>query len=270
MSLSCAIVGNTSLLPHPNISIRAVCDPSADDGKALAAALECPWYARPEEMLAAQPGLEALWLCPDGAGRLTYDPVKMAAFGRHLVLDLSLPITAEQYNQILSIASQKGATIHTILPPIPDLPALGELYAVEIRGYAEFSVSSPMDHLPLCLNQGLAILLALGGNPSGLQGCFDRSAAARLSGFGGPDKIGLQVTCPTGAIGQLLLLPATDLSDSGWKVTVTGSEGDFSFRLSSDAVPDWRKIFTAQYDPSLYPALLSLRRAVSALLHPYN
>ncbi|MBR5869101.1 MAG: hypothetical protein IKZ21_06610 [Clostridia bacterium] len=270
MPLSCAIVGNTSLLPHPNIAIRAVCDPSEEDGKALAAMLECPWYACPEEMLAAQPGLEALWLCPDGAGRLFYDPVKLAAFGRHLVLDLSLPITTESYNQVLSVATRKGARVHTILPPIPDLPDLGELYALEVRGYTEFAVSSPLDHLPLCLNQGLAILLSLGGPPSGLQGCFDRSAAARLSGFGGPDKIGLQVTCPTGAIGQLLLLPATESSRPGWTVTVTGSEDTFSFHLPTDAGPDWRKVFTSQYDPTLYPALISLRRAVSALLHPYH
>ena len=264
MPLSCAIVGATSLLPLPVVSVRAVCDPSEADGKTLAAALECPWYPSPQAMLAAQPTLEAFWLRPDSNGNLPFDPVMLAAYGRHMFLDISLPMSHELYAQTASTATAKGASLHALLPSVPTLPSLGEIYAVEVRGFTDESTLSPVDHLPLSLNQGLSVLLSLCGNAKQVQGIFDTSATARLAGYHGPDKVGLSVSFYSGVIGQLLLLPTSDSVDPGWTITVTGSEGYHSFRLPTDSIPTWSGEFPSSHNPPHYPALLSLRNGVSA------
>ncbi|MBR6762467.1 MAG: hypothetical protein IKM13_01805 [Clostridia bacterium] len=264
MPLSCAIVGASSLLPLPAVSVYAVCDSSESNGKALAAALECPWYPSPQAMLTAQPCLEAFWLRPDGNGNLPFDPIMLAAYGRHIFLDLSLPMTHELYTQMASTASAKGAILHVVLPATPVLPSLGEIYAVEVRGFTDENTLSPLDHLPLSLNQGLSVLLSLCGTARQVQGSFDTSATARLTGYPGPDKLGLLISFYSGIIGQLLLLPASDSVEPGWTITVTGSEGCYSFRLPSDSIPTRADEIPSVCNPTLYPTLLSLRNGISA------
>lgn len=232
MSFSCAIVGAAplSLLPLTP-PIRAVCDPSDAFGNALSQKLACSWYTNPMDMLTAHPDVDVLWLRPDSTGAMPFDPALLASFGRHIILDLSLPITPSEYRELALICTRKGSLLHEAFPLLPVMPELGELFSITVHGFAEPDIISSVDHLPLCLNEGLSLLLSLGGEIKQIQGSFDLSSAARSSGWGGPDHIGLQAVFHKGGIGQLLVLLHESTQEPGWSVTLLGSGGEYTFRL---------------------------------------